>query len=791
MAYIFPQQKLSYSKKKSSDFKWAKDVLDQIERYANEGYDGRPENLRKKVNYDLFNGKLDRDDFEYVCKPYGMDVGEMPAELRHYDIISPKLRVLFGEEVKRPFNFRVVTTNSEAISEKEREKARLLKDYVYQTIMQRVQQEAQTELAASAPQESQDPQQMQQQMQQAIQAKTPKEIEEYMRREYQDIKEIQGQKILNYIEKKLHLRQKFNKGWKHALIAGEEVYWTGVVNGEPEMRVVNPLYFDYDKDPDLDNIEDGQWAKYTMRMTPGSVVDVFGEYLSEKEIKDLYSDSNAVGRSNALGSKDGFNYDHSDQHFSDLMTFDFDEDGSQYIRVTHCEWRSLRKIGFLTYQDIEGQTQEVVVDETYKKDEAKGDIDLKWMWIPEIWEGTKIGSDVYVNMRPKPNQHKDIDNLHEAKLGYFGYTYNNINAASVSMVDRMKPYQYLYNIIMYRLEMDLASDRGKKFLGDINQIPSSLGMDMDKWLYYFDAMGIAWVNPHEEGQRGKSNSFNTWQSIDLSMAQTIQQKIGLLEYLEAQCGEVSGVSKQRQGQVGPNELVGSSQQAVIQSSHITEELFYAHNYVKENVLTAMIEVSKAAWDGGKNKKIQYIMDDMSIQMLNIEVNDFTNSSYGVFVSNSAKDQEVYMALKSLSQAAIQNQMAGLSDVVKMLTTESTAELKTLLEQAEDKQQKIQQQSAQQQQQSQQQIAQMQQQQKAQEQQLKYQMNKEDNDTKLEIARMKNQTDSDINNNGISDDIDMQRLQEDARINDRKMDIEQSKINQKERELNKNQSPSSN
>lgn len=53
------------------------------------------------------------------------------------------------------------------------------------------------------------------------------------------------------------------------------------------------------------------------------------------------------------------------------MTFDFDEDGSQYIRVTHCEWRSLRKIGFLTYQDIEGQTHEIIVDETYKKDEAK------------------------------------------------------------------------------------------------------------------------------------------------------------------------------------------------------------------------------------------------------------------------------------------------------------------------------------------------------------------------------------------------------------------------------------
>lgn len=151
--------------------------------------------------------------------------------------------------------------------------------------MQRVQQEAQTELAQSAPQEAQDPQQMQQQMQQAIQAKTPKEIEEYMRREYQDAKRNPRSKILNYVEKKLTLKQKFSKGWKHALIAGEEIYWTGIVNGEPEVRVVNPLYFDYDKDPDLDNIEDGQWAKYTMRMTPGSVVDVLVNTFLKKKLK--------------------------------------------------------------------------------------------------------------------------------------------------------------------------------------------------------------------------------------------------------------------------------------------------------------------------------------------------------------------------------------------------------------------------------------------------------------------------------------------------------------------------
>ena len=142
-----------------------------------------------------------------------------------------------------------------------------------------------------------------------------------------------------------------------------------------------------------------------------------------------------------------------------------------------------------------------------EKDEQKGDISVEWQWVPEIWEGTKIGNEIYVNMRPKPNQHRDIDDMTTCKLGFYGLSYNNLNAESVSMVDRIKPYQYLYNIMMYRLELDIASDKGKKFLADINQVPSSMGMDMQKWLYYFDAMGIAWVNPQEEGRRNQQSGF--------------------------------------------------------------------------------------------------------------------------------------------------------------------------------------------------------------------------------------------------------------------------------------------
>ena len=748
MAYTFPQQRISKKQKTKNDYAWAKSVIDEIERQSSDNRLDVSTSLsssdRKKVNYDLFNGKLDREDFEYVCKPYGMDVGEMPAELRHYDIMSPKLRVLFGEEIKRPFNYKVVSTNPEAITDKERQKADLLRQYITEQIQQKVQQTLAMQ-AEGGMMEAQDPEAQQQQMQQVQQAMTPPEIEEYMKRTYQDGREIQAQQILNYLEKKERLRDKFNKGWKHALISGEEVYWSGIVNGEPTLRTVNPLFFDYDKDPDLDYIQDGQWANN------------FGEYMDDQEIKDLYADnySSETG-GHALGSKT-FSYDDGTlfDPYINLEDTDDAKKGS-YIKVTHSEWKSLRKIGFLIYMDESGTPQDIIVDEKYKINKEAGDIELKWEWIPEVWEGTKIGKDLYINMRPKPNQHKDLDNLYSCKLGYIGTAYNNLNAASVSLIDRMKPYQYLYNIIMYRLELDLASDKGKKFLADINQIPSSMGMDMDKWLYYFDAMGIAWVNPNEE-------------------------------YLELQCSEVSGITKQREGQIGPTELVGTTQQAVVQSSHITEEWFSIHSSVKKEVMSSLIDTAKVAWGDGEKEKLQYVGDDMTIAMFTVDPEQFSNTSYGVFVSDSARDQELFMILRQLTQAALQNQMTELSDVIKMFSTNSTAELRTMLETAEDKRREREQQMQQAQAQSQEKIAMAQLQTEQKKLELEKYKTDANNETKIEVAEInsfRNQMDQDSNDNGIPDQLEIEKLKAQVHNNEKKITLENRKLDIKEKEIEK-------
>ena len=125
-----PRQRISRSKKGK---KWGRTCIDELEKitYGDVNYNGRSSRYKKQVNYDLFNGKLDQNDFNYVLNPFGVNESQFPATMQHYDIISPKVQLLMGEEIKRPFNFRVVSHDPEAISKLQEKKKEMMMQYLY------------------------------------------------------------------------------------------------------------------------------------------------------------------------------------------------------------------------------------------------------------------------------------------------------------------------------------------------------------------------------------------------------------------------------------------------------------------------------------------------------------------------------------------------------------------------------------------------------------------------------------------------------------------------------------
>lgn len=675
--YLRNSQRITQREKNANDKQWYKDQADLLDSYSFAenhfiGFGGVTEYKRKKVNYDLFNNIINVADFEYVCKPFGASTGELPANMTNRDIISGKIKVLLGMEMKMPFSWKVVAVNEEATTRREQMETGKLRDFVTNEVMRPIRAGIEQELAQQTKGRELTPdeqQQIQQQIAEETQAQTPDEVRKYMVREHQDPAEVQAHQLLEYLIQKERVADKFNKGWKHSNITGEEVYYVGILNGEPALRVVNPLFFDYDKSPDLDYIEDGEWAVHEYRMTPSEVIATLGSQLDNEQIDRIYQYLQ-TNPSSVI-----------DQDF----TFDTDKRHEPYtVRVLHCAWKSLRKIGFLTFIDDNGKEQMKMVDENYKLNKDYGDKKIVWEWIPEAHEVYKVLDNIYVYGRPVPGQHKDLDNLYECKLPYYGAACDNLNSPTTSPMDRMKAYQYFYDVLIYRIELLLASDKGKILVANINAVPKSAGIDIHKFQYFMEANKIAWLNPNEEGNKGAGDITNMAKEIDLSLASDIDKYIQLAEYIERKCGESVGITKQMEGAIGANEAVSNTRQNLVQSSHIIQPYFELHNNVKGNVLTALLNTAKVAYSVNQPKKLNYILDDMSLKMLTIDQNLLDISSFGLFISNSSKAHDAKQAVEGLAQAALQNQQASLADIIKVIRSESVTEAEEMLEAAANK-----------------------------------------------------------------------------------------------------------
>jgi hypothetical protein len=747
-----PRQRLSRSQKTDS---WAKQVIDELEKISyTDNYNGRSGRYKKQINYDLYNGKLNEEDFEYVVNPYGFKEHEFPANLQHYDIMSPKINLLLGEEIKRPFNFKVVSRNPEAISEREEKEKEMM-----MTLLK-----AKIAAAVTGDEDIQEEAK-----------KTPQEIQRYIRYSYQDTRQKIGQQSLEYLQDKLSTKHLFSEGFKHALISGEEIYWVGIVNGEPHMRVCNPLDITVLLDPDSWFIEDAQAIIEERWLTIGTIIDEFD--LDAKQIDKL--EATHGGRTRTYMEGGGVNYPHSsffiqgEEAYYNDTAYKRSRDGDGTVRVLRCEWKSMRKLGFFTTTLEDGKEDSNYVDELfsipdhatkskgiYTWEDEFGVSTLEWTWVNEYWEGTKIGDDLYVDIQPKPNQRRDMDNPSKCKSGYTGYIYNAMNSESVSLVDRMKPYQYLYDIIYYRLELALAKSKGRVAVMDIAQVPASEGWNVDKWMYYLDALGVMFINSKEEGKRGDTSQFNQFQAIDLTLGNQIQQHVALLSQIEDKLGELSGVSRQRQGQIQSRELVGNVERAVTQSSHITEYWFTYHNEVKERVLEGIMDIARIAWR--KGKKVQYVLDDMAQVFFTVDGIQFANSEYGIFVSDADKDSKNLESLRSLSQIALQADKVNLSEVAMMLNTESIVDIQKRLEEAEERRAQQIQQAEEAKAQAAEKQLQMIQEAEREKQDREDNRHIMDNNTKLEIALInaeaKDQANLDKNKNNVPDDIEQQKLQ---------------------------------
>lgn len=753
----FPRQKLPLSKKGK---KWQEDCVNYIIGEGNVTSGGNSTSYYGELQtyYNLYNSIFDEKDFKSITNPFKVEDG-FPATPHDFNIIRPKVDLLIGEETKRPLNFRVIRTSQEATSEMQEKEKQMILQYI--------------EAAITARMSPEEAQQFQEQLQSG-EIMPPEQIAKYMDKDYKDIVENTAYHSLTYLREKLDLDNEFIKGWKDGLISGREIYYVGVLNAEPYAERVNPICFSYDKSPDLEFIEDGSWCCRKMRMP---ITEVYDRYYDKLEEKDLDKLEEMIGSTPGRNLGDRSPVDMGIQlHIYDNPIFE--GSGKSLVNVWHCCWKSFKKIFYVTTTDDAGQPQINIVDETYQP--VGNEVSIEPDWIVEVWEGYRAGSDLYFGIQPIEYQHVSIDNPNSQKLPYCGAIYSNTNSKPRSLVSILKPLQYMYIVLWYRLELAIARDKGKVVNMDITQIPKSMNISPAKWMHYLSSVGVNFINPYEEGwnipgrEGGKPAQFNQITALDLTMSNVIAEYIQLMDKIEELAGTISGITQQREGAVSSSEMVGNVERSVVQSSHITEPLFWVHNQCKRRVLNMLLNTAKGAWEETGKQKLQYIFDNGERAFLDITPK-FYYEDMDVFVSDTSKDLENIQKLQQLIQPAMQNG-ASLLEAAEILTNDNFNIIKQKLKDMQTRQEQIQQQQQEAEAQQQQQLQQMQNEAKQQELMLqeaqmdlqRYQID-QDNQTKIAVAQInayRGTEELDQDQNGIPDPVEIG-----------KQALEQHKINQ--------------
>ena len=721
---MFPKQKLSY---KSKNVKWAaKCVAWGADRNVIQYSPVRNSVMHQQINYDLLNGKIHMDDIKMIVNPYNITAGFIPEKIQHYPIMNSKLRVLHGEESKRVFDYRVVVINPTAITDmQERKKSE---------IMQRMQQI----IADNSSSEEEFQQNAQQ-------------LEYWSNYTYKDFREMRANAILSHYSREQNFTSIFNSGFMDAMAVGEEIYQVCVIQGEPVLKKLNPRKVRVYQSGFSNKIEDADMIVIEDYWSPGRIVDTYCDILKPKDIdyiENYFMKKQGLSTDGQYDDTAGFInvsdiddnhatihdlFGESEYNIENSMPYDFYGN----IRVCQVYWKSYRKIQKVkSYDPQTGEETFTLHTEDYVPNTDAGE-ESTTMWINQAWQGVKIGESLYVNMGPCPIQFNRINNPSRCHFGIIGSIYNINDDKPYSMVDIMKPYNYMYDVVYDGLLKLLSRNHGKIIRLDFAKIPEKWGVD--KWLTILKTAGVAVEDSFKEGNRGMATgklagSLNNASSgvVDAEMSQSILAQIQILEFIKNEMSEVAGISKQREGQISNRETVGGVERATLQSSHITEWLFVTHDDLKKRVLEAFIEVSKAAAKG-RTIKFQYILPDSSNRLMEIDGDEYSECDYGIVVDNSPESQELKANLPQLVQAGLSSRMTTFSSAMKIWSTQSLAEKQRMIENDERMMQQQQQQQMQMQQEIQQKQIEENLRMKSMELEQQDMLNQRDNETKILVA----------------------------------------------------------
>lgn len=651
---IKPLQRLSYAEKSAKKFEWAKKCLDYYiassKFHSHENFLSSAAGDDLQQLYDIYNGVFPPDWTGHISDPLKADDPKhknWPAKIRPIPLLRSNLELLQGEFIRRPFSFYVENLSEEAVNTFIEDKKKIVVQHIL-------------ELAAdSFRAQGLDPE-----TDESVKAALDEKLKQF-EESYKDQQAVKGNKLLKRLVVELEIVQEWRKMIKDYCITGEAYSYKQCYDNSIDYCRISPKDLDSAASESAVFIEDRDWVVCRKLMTVADMLELFGNAIEEKDWVELEKLDTIQQRY---------------QDFVDYATTNGSTGG--LLRVYHINWTSRKEIGLLqTIDPITGKQVEMEVDENYPRNTGE---QIEWMWRNEKWEGYRIEDKWYSLMRPIPLQREDLGIAKSPKNMYNGRLYSDTHSANVSPLILGIPFQIMWIIINFKLEMTIAQSKGKIVLMDKNVIPRTNGWTEEKFFWHAEASGWGLI---DRNQTGADRSYNQYQVLDRGLFDHITNLIGILDYIKGEWNDLLGISRQRRGNVTSSDTVQGTQIANFQSTVITETLFTSFEELLVRDLQGILDYSRVAYSSGMKRLYNVDEEQEGSRIFDIIPEDYCNAALGVYVVSGAIEKDKLEKVRGIALNMANNSQNPLM-AIEALVADSITELKVKLKKLMENEQKL-------------------------------------------------------------------------------------------------------
>lgn len=640
----FPQQRVSGAVKKTAD--WYANCIDYVIDAGLSFNDRKDTELKLSI----LRGDLPTEFYKKTLNPYNSaneKYQRFPATLRNLDIMSDIIRRYVSEYFKGIHEFVVGANNPDIVINKNAK----LKEKIGELAQQAFQQEFERQYQAmiqQAQQQGQDPNTIN--PQQAM-PDVDKFIADFNEK-YIDDESKQGQDILDYVramtqDNIIYLSAFFN------FVSLGECYSYSDVRGNKLFKEHVPVLEAFPIPNDKFFVEDHDMFARRMLMSYQQIVDMFDDMLTDKDKKflELY-----YGRASSNNGITQLNYTQMFETYPDICDkftkgereifkkepITIHAENNNLFEVWHVVWRGEAKRGILTYINELGLQTTRVVEEDYEFNPEAGDINIEWVYEPQVYEGYRIGgryNSIY------PIKARPVAFNRNGKLPYNGIMEVLPMMGKFSIIKLITPYQVMRNIFAYHREMVIAKNKMLILL-----LPESLiASNSEDKIYKMAADGVLLIDDSEDTNSLKMQQIRL---LNANMGDYITQLTNLMEATKLEAREMVDMNMQRYGEIAQSAGAATTQEAISRSSMGMVILVQMFDEFRKADYNRDLDYCKLAYAEGLDTS--YWDELGKRRFISLDVNTFISSDYSTTVRNDSKELDKIQQLRQWAFSAAQN-----------------------------------------------------------------------------------------------------------------------------------------